>query len=80
MTDKSRFRVKKLGAPEYAPDGAGVFCGGFGDGVNRKLHYGKSYRMSEVGKVIMTAEGEVIDCIAIEQAKQLEKMKFGRRE
>ena len=77
MTEKSRFRVKKLGVPEYAAETAGVFCGPFPDGTQRKLSYGKSYRLSEHGSV---RHDGVVESISFETAKDLEKLKFGKRE
>ena len=79
MTEKSRFRVKKI-MVEFAPETAGVFCGGFEDGINRKLSYGRSYPISEEGHIIMTNKGETIGSIPSASAKQLEKLKYGKRE
>lgn len=65
---------------EFAPETAGVFCGGFEDGINRKLSYGRSYPISENGHLIMTDQGETIGSISADSAKELEKLKYGKRE
>jgi len=69
MAEKTRFRVKKLGAPEYAPETAGVWCGSF------KLEYGKQYNVADEESA--KPNGEVLT-IARRGAVVLEKAKLGK--
>lgn len=66
---KNRFRVKSLRAPEYAPETAGVFCGGV------KLEYGQTYDVGD--EVERTLDGE-ISKIARADAEDLAELGFGK--